>query len=125
MFFRLYLPWQWAHSSRQPLIQPGICALGTHYGWVGGPSQCGIQSLANICTHGQHSESNPRPSDLESNALSTSPHAKYMWLHEHHSSLGSQTTDTLNYKRLMTTLIFLEEFMWACMDKHIEYPHLL
>ena len=34
MFFRLYLPWLWAHSSLQLLIQPWICALGTHYGWV-------------------------------------------------------------------------------------------
>ena len=34
MFFRLYLSWQWAHSSLQLLIQPWICAQGTHYGWV-------------------------------------------------------------------------------------------
>ena len=34
MFFRLYLSWQWAHSSLQLLIQPWICAPGTHYGWV-------------------------------------------------------------------------------------------
>ena len=34
MFFRLYFPWQWAHSSLQSLIQPWICTPGTHYGWV-------------------------------------------------------------------------------------------
>ena len=34
MFFRLYLPWQRAHTSLQLLIQPWICAPGTHYGWV-------------------------------------------------------------------------------------------
>ena len=34
MFFRLYLPWQWAHSSLQLLTRPWICAPGTHYGWV-------------------------------------------------------------------------------------------
>ena len=28
-FFRLYLPWQWAHSS----LQLWICAPDTHYGW--------------------------------------------------------------------------------------------
>ena len=34
MFCRLYLSWLWAHSSLQLLIQPWICAPGTHYGWV-------------------------------------------------------------------------------------------
>ena len=34
MFFRLYLPWQWAHSSLQLLIQLWFCAPGTHYGLV-------------------------------------------------------------------------------------------
>ena len=34
MFFRLFLPWQWAHSSVQLLIQPWICAPGTHQDWV-------------------------------------------------------------------------------------------
>ena len=34
MFFRPHLPWQWAHSSLQLLIQPWIHATGTHYGWV-------------------------------------------------------------------------------------------
>ena len=42
---------------------------------LGGPRQCGIRSLSDTSTHGQHWESNPRPSDLESNALSTRPHA--------------------------------------------------
>ena len=37
------------------------------------PRQCG--SLPDTSTHGQHWESNPRPSDLESNVLSTGPHA--------------------------------------------------
>ena len=34
-----------------------------------------IRSLPNTSTHGQHWESNPRPSNFESNALSTGPHA--------------------------------------------------
>ena len=34
MFFRLNLPWQWAHSHLQLLIHPWICTPGTHYGWV-------------------------------------------------------------------------------------------
>ena len=41
---------------------------------LGGPRQCGIRSLPDTSTHGQCWESNPRPSDLESNALSTWPH---------------------------------------------------
>ena len=42
---------------------------------LGGPRQCGIRSLPDTSTHSQHWESNPRPSDLESNAVSTGPHA--------------------------------------------------
>ena len=42
---------------------------------LGGPRQCGIWSLPNTSTHGQRWESNPTPPDLESNALSTDPHA--------------------------------------------------
>ena len=38
---------------------------------LGGPRQCGIQSLPDTSTHGQHLKSNPRPST----ALSTWPHA--------------------------------------------------
>ena len=38
---------------------------------LGGLRQCGMRSLRNTSTHGQDWESNPRPSDLESNALST------------------------------------------------------
>ena len=36
MFFRIYLPLQWAHSSLQLvlLIQPWICAPGTDYSWA-------------------------------------------------------------------------------------------
>ena len=36
---------------------------------LGGWRQCEIPSLPDSSTHGQHWESNPRPSDLESNAL--------------------------------------------------------
>ena len=42
---------------------------------LGGPRQCGIRSLPDTSTHGQPWESNERPSDLESNALTTGPHA--------------------------------------------------
>ena len=42
---------------------------------LGGLRQCGIRSLPDISTHGQHWELNPRHSDLESNALSIGPHA--------------------------------------------------
>ena len=74
-FFRLYLLWQWAHSSLQlhGLIQPWICAPGTRYRWVDwGRVE---YEVCPTLLHGQHWESKPRPSDLESNALSTWPHA--------------------------------------------------
>ena len=48
---------------------------------LGGPRQGGIRSLPDTSTHDQHWKSNPRPSDLESNTLSTSPHAKYWFNH--------------------------------------------
>ena len=43
--------------------------------WLGGPRQCRIQSLPATFAHGQHCESNSRPFDLESTALSTGPNA--------------------------------------------------
>ena len=42
---------------------------------LGRQRQCGIRSLPDTSAHGQHWESNPRSSDLESNALSTRPRA--------------------------------------------------
>ena len=42
---------------------------------LSGLRQCGIRSLPDTSTHGPHWGSKPRPSDLESNALSTGPHA--------------------------------------------------
>ena len=42
---------------------------------LGGPRQCGMRSLPDTYTHGLLWESNPRPSDLESSALSIVPHA--------------------------------------------------
>ena len=42
----------------------------------GGLRQRGIRSLPNTSTHDQHWELNPRPSDLESNALFTWLRAK-------------------------------------------------
>ena len=44
---------------------------------LGEPRQCEIRSLPDTSTHGQHWESNPRPSDLESNALTTGPHSLF------------------------------------------------
>ena len=38
---------------------------------LGGPKQCGIGSLFYTSTHDKCWKSNPRPSDLESSALST------------------------------------------------------
>ena len=57
-------------------IDPILDLVCTRYPlWLGGPRQCGIRSLPNTLTHGQPWESNPRPSDLESNARFTGPHA--------------------------------------------------
>ena len=42
---------------------------------LGGLRQCGIRGLPDTSTYGQHWESKPRPSDLESNVLSTGSHA--------------------------------------------------
>ena len=75
MFFRLYLP-PCSGRLRQPATIDPTLDLCTRYPLrLGGPRQCGIWSLPDTSTHGQHWESNPRPSDLESNALSTWPHA--------------------------------------------------
>ena len=71
----LPFPWQGGgQCSLQLLIQPWICAPGTHYGWVGRGS-VEYEVLPDTSTHGQHWESNPRFSDLECNAISTRPHA--------------------------------------------------
>ena len=56
-------------------VDPTLDLCTRHSLRVGGPRQCGIQSLFNTSTHGQQWESNPRPSDLEFNALSIRPHA--------------------------------------------------
>ena len=75
MFFRLYLP-PGSGRLRQPATIDPTLDLCTRYPLrLGGPRQCGIRSLPDASTHGQHWESNPRPSDLESNALSTWPRA--------------------------------------------------
>ena len=74
-FCRLYLTPSSGRVQQPATIHP-ILDLWTRYPlrW-GGPRQCGIQSLPNTFIHGQHFGSNPRPSDLESNARSTQPHA--------------------------------------------------
>ena len=61
------------HSSLQ--IDPTLDLCTRYPLRLGGPRQYRIQSLPDTSTHGQHWESNPRPSDLEYNSLSTWPHA--------------------------------------------------
>ena len=84
MFFRLYLP-PGSGRLRQPATVYPTLDLCTRYPLrLGGPRQCGIRSLPDTSTYGQHWESNPRPSDLGSNALSTWPHAPtYSFTHSH------------------------------------------
>ena len=55
-------------------IDPTLDLCTRYPSRLGGSRQCGIRSLPDTSTHGQHWESNPRPSDLESNVLSTEPH---------------------------------------------------
>ena len=75
MFFRLYLP-PGSGRLRQPAtIDPTLDLCTRYLLRLSGPRQCGFRSLPDTSTHGQHWESNPRPSDLESNALSTWPRA--------------------------------------------------
>ena len=70
---------------------------------LGGLRQCGIRSLPNTSTHGQHWESNSRPSDLESNALSTRPHKSTCLpvhiMYVHQSAVGCElfVTDAQMY----------------------------
>ena len=64
-----------AVGTQQPATTDPTLDLCTRYPlWLGGPGQCGIQSLPDTFKHGQPWELNPRP-DLESNTLSTWPHA--------------------------------------------------
>ena len=63
-----------AYGCLQLSIQSWICAPGTNYGCVDRGSVV-YEVLPDTSTHGQHCESDHRPSDLESNALSTWPHA--------------------------------------------------
>ena len=69
------LPLLW-QGGRQCSLQLDLC---TRYPLrLGGQRQCGIRSLPDTSTHGHHWDSNPSPSDLESNTLSTGPHAPTM-----------------------------------------------
>ena len=57
---------------QQPATINPTLYLSTRYTlWLGGLPQCEIQSLPDTSAHGQHIESNPRPSDLKFNDLST------------------------------------------------------
>ena len=75
--------------ARQAPMQPATIHptldLCTRYPLrLDGPRQCGIRSLPDTSTHGQQWESNPRPSDLESNALSIRPYAPLHMLPVHY-----------------------------------------
>ena len=68
-----------------------------------GLRQSGIQNLPDTFTHGQHWESNPRPFDLESNALSTEPDApdnrnwilKFSWKKKEKNPGNEEDLETL------------------------------
>ena len=66
---------------RQPAARDPTLVPCTRYPlWLGGPRLCGIRRLSDTSTRGQQWESNSRPSDLESNALSTWPHAPTFYI---------------------------------------------
>ena len=58
-------------SMQSAAIDPTLDLCTRYPLQLGGPRQCVIRSLSNTSTFGQHWESNPRPCNLESNALST------------------------------------------------------
>ena len=73
----LRFPWQGRRQCKlQLLIQPWICAPGTHYGWVdqGSVEHEVCPTLLHMASTGNRTP-DLRPSDLEYNALSTEPHA--------------------------------------------------
>ena len=59
--YRQSLQFSFLHSTRYPSL---LCKQ----------RQCEVRSLPSTSTHDKRCESNPRPFDLESNALSTRPH---------------------------------------------------
>ena len=68
---------KWA-PVQSATIDPNLDLCPRHPLWLGGSRQCGIKSLPETCTHGQCWESNPRPSDLVSNALTCSLKKRYL-----------------------------------------------
>ena len=66
----IYFPWQ-RHVGQPATIHLTLDLCTRYPSQLGGLRQCGIRSLADNSTHNQYLKLNPRPSDLESNALST------------------------------------------------------
>ena len=65
-----------AVGAQQPATIDPALDLCTRFPYrLSGLRQYGIRSLPDTSTRGQHWESNSRPSELESNALSTGSHA--------------------------------------------------
>ena len=64
-----------AVGTQQPATIDPTLDMYTRYPLqLGGLRQCGIRSLPDTSTHVKYWESNTKPSDIESNALSTWPH---------------------------------------------------
>ena len=113
MFFRLYLP-PGSGRLRQPATIDPTLNLCTRYPLrLGGPRQCGIRSLPNTSTHGQHWESNPRPSDLESNALSTWPHVPMRQKASLHSNCNAPT-GCQGYRTIILQLCPFVRYTMSC-----------
>ena len=73
------------HSTRYPSL-------------LGGQRQYGMRSLLDTSTHDQQWKLNPKPSDLESNALSTWPHAFIFELPEYKCIYLFANTETMSNK---------------------------
>ena len=116
-FFRLYLPWQCAHSSLQLAFQPWICVPGTHYGWV---DQGSVEYEVCLTLLHRAGIGNRTPDLLifESNALSTWPYAPKYFANLHHFSV-SGTRVCINSSHWS---ISLDYHIYICLLPHPIHP---
>ena len=78
---------------------------------LGGPRQCGIRSLPDTSTHSHHWESNPRPCDLEFNALSTAPHAPTRYIKIYNTKIyNTKIYNTKIYKKQCVNAHFICDY---------------
>ena len=91
-------------------IFPICVPPGRYPSLMGGQRQYGMRSLPHASTHDQHWESNPRPSNLASNALSTWPHAPIDVLEPN-----------MKLKRLISLIVHRSLPRWWCLLHDFQY----